>query len=309
MMGVRPGVDANLLIALDVLLSEQSVTRAAERMHTSPASMSRTLSRLRRVLGDPLLVRGGQQMIPTPRAEAMRAQVADTVRQLRALLAPGEHADPAQLRTTFTIQVGDLVTAGLAPHVFALAEREAPGVSIRFLPEQFEGGPALRDGRVDLEVGVLDHVDPETVTEDLMTLAMVFVVRRGHPLSRGRARAERLVEAAHVTVSRRGRFTGPIDAALAAQGLQRRVAGVLPSHVTAMTVAARSDMVCLIPVEPSAVSPAPLRDLARSLGLSVVEPPFELPPVVVGMAWHPRKSADGGNAWLRSAVRRVLTTG
>ncbi|MET0455996.1 MAG: LysR family transcriptional regulator [Mycobacterium sp.] len=306
---MRPGVDANLLIALDVLLTEQSVTRAAGRLHTSPASMSRTLSRLRRVLGDPLLVRAGQHMIPTPRAEAMRAEVNAVVRQLGVLLAPAERTDPALLRTTFTAQVGDLVTAALAPRIFSLAEREAPGVSIRFLPEQLEGGPALRDGRVDLEVGVLDHVDPETVTEELLTLAMVFVMRRGHPLSEGDCSPERVAEAAHITVSRRGRFTGPIDAALAELELQRRVVGVLPSHVTAMTLSSRSDMVCLVPLEPAAASPAPLRDLALDMGLSIVEPPFALPSVVIGMAWHPSNSADGAHAWLRSAVRRVLTPG
>jgi DNA-binding transcriptional LysR family regulator len=103
-------------------------------------------------------------------------------------------------------------------------------------------------------------------------------------------------------VSRRGRFTGPADAALAERDLRRRVVAVLPSHLAAMVLAARSDLVCLVP----AGRPGPLVELAATLGLRLLEVPLPLPPVVIGMAWHPRHAADGGHGWLRSAVRRVL---
>ncbi|MET8410978.1 LysR family transcriptional regulator [Streptomyces sp. NPDC005195] len=302
----EPVLDANLAVALNALLAEQSVTRAAARLHTSPAAMSRTLARLRRVLQDPLLVRAGQTMVPTPRAQALRDEAATVVRRLGALLAPGAGVDPAVLHGTFTLQAADLVGAALAPGLLRLAGQEAPGVSLRFRAEEWEAGPALRDGRIDLEVGSIDHVDPETRVEHLVTLRMAAAVRSGHPLTEGPLTPDRLAAAEHVVVSRRGRFTGPLDTALAERNLHRRVAVVLPGHLAAMTLAARSDVVCLVPTAPPGADCSPLTEAATALGLRLLDIPLPLPPLAIGMAWHPRHAADGGHHWLRGAVRRTL---
>ncbi|MEI5101006.1 LysR family transcriptional regulator [Streptomyces sp. PmtG] len=299
-------LDANLAVALDALLAEQSVTRAAARLHTSPAAMSRTLARLRRVLQDPLLVRAGQAMVPTPRAEALRDEAAAVVRRLDALLTPSGGIDPAALRRTFTVQAADLVGTALVPGLLELARRQAPGVSLRVLAEEWEASPALREGRVDLEIGAVDHVDPETRVEELVTLRMAAGVRAGHPLTEGTLTAAGLAAAEHVVVSRRGRFTGPLDAALAERGLSRRVSAVLPGHLAAMALAAVGDVVCLVPTAAPGEPPSPLTDAAHTLGLSLLDIPVPLPPVTIGMAWHPRHTADGAHRWLRGAVRRVL---
>ena len=301
-----PIIDANLAIALDALLAEHSVTRAAARLHTSPAAMSRTLARLRRILQDPLLVRAGQTMVPTPRALALREEAAAVVARLGALLGPGASVDPAGLHCTFTLQAADLVGAALDPGLLRLAQQEAPGVSFRVRAEELEAGPALRDGRIDLEVGSIDHVDPETRVEELVSLRMVAAVRSGHPLTEGPLTAARLAAAAHVAVSRRGRFTGPVDTALAEQDLQRRVNVVLPSHLAAMTLAARSDVVCLVPAALPGAAPSPLTHDAVALGLHLLDIPLALPPLTIGMAWHPRHTADGAHRWLRDSVRRAL---
>ncbi|WP_393077007.1 LysR family transcriptional regulator [Streptomyces sp. LN704] len=302
----EPVLDANLAVALNALLAEQSVTRAAARLHTSPAAMSRTLARLRRILQDPLLVRAYQTMVPTPRAQALRDEAASVVRRLGALLTPGAGVDPAVLRGTFTLQAADLVGAALAPGLLRLAGQEAPGVSLRFRAEEWEAGPALRDGRIDLEIGSIDHVDPETRVEELITLRMAAAVRPGHPLTEGPLTPDRLAAAEHVVVSRRGRFTGPLDTALAERNLHRRVAVVLPGHLAAMTLAARSDVVCLVPTAPPGAADSPLTDTATALGLRLLDIPLPLPPLAIGMAWHPRHAADGGHHWLRGAVRRTL---
>ncbi|MBR7678873.1 LysR family transcriptional regulator, partial [Streptomyces daliensis] len=126
----------------------------------------------------------------------------------------------------------------------------APGVALRFRAEEWEAGPALRDGRIDLEIGSIDHVDPETQVEELLHLRMAAAVRPGHPLTEGDLTPDRLAAAEHVVVSRRGRFTGPLDTALAERNLRRRVTVVLPSHLAAMALAARSDVVCLLPTAP-----------------------------------------------------------
>ncbi|GHE97442.1 hypothetical protein GCM10018772_22070 [Streptomyces fumanus] len=299
--------DANLIIALDALLAEQSVTRAAERLHTSPAAMSRTLGRLRRLLGDPLLVRAGQAMVPTPRAQELREEVAAVVRRFNALLTPGADVDPTTLRRTFGLQAADVVSAALMPRLLTITAREAPGVSVRFRDEELEGSAALREGRIDLEIGVLDHIDPETRAEPLTTLHMSLGVRKGHALTRQPLTPARLAAASHVIASRRGRVTGPIDTALAGLDLRRSVAAVLPSHLAAMTLAARTDLVCLVPVSATDAGSCPFADVAVTLGLHLIEIPLALPPVEIGMAWHPRHSADGGHRWLRSVVRRALS--
>ncbi|ATL33109.1 LysR family transcriptional regulator [Streptomyces formicae] len=306
MSSTDPVIDANLAIALDALLAEHSVTRAAARLHTSPAAMSRTLARLRRILQDPLLVRAGQTMVPTPRALALREEAATVVRSLGALLSPGASVDPAGLRSTFTLQAADVVGAALAPELLRLARREAPGVSFRIRAEELEAGPALRDGRIDLEIGSIDHVDPETQVEELVGLRMVAAVRPGHPLAEGPLTPARFAAAEHVTVSRRGRFTGPLDTALSEHDLHRRVSVVLPSHLAAMTLAARSDVVCLVPAALPGAAPSPLTRDAETLGLRLLDIPLELPPLTIGMAWHPRHTADGAHRWLRDTVRRAL---
>ncbi|MGW8742485.1 LysR family transcriptional regulator [Streptomyces sp. NPDC055794] len=303
---VAPVIDANLVVALDALLAEQSVTRAAARMHTSPAAMSRTLARLRRVLQDPLLVRAGQAMVPTPRALALRDEAATVVRRVGALLTPATGVNPAVLRATFTLQAADLVGAALAAGLLELVGQEAPGVSLRFRAEELEAGPALRDGRIDLEVGAIDHADPETHVEELVTLRMTAAVRPGHPLTDGPLTPQRFAAAEHVVVSRRGRFTGPVDTALAEHGLSRRVAVVLPGHLAAMTLAARSDAVALVPAAEPGAAPSPFTEQAAVLGLRLLDIPLTLPPLTIGMAWHPRHTADGAHHWLRGAVRRVL---
>jgi DNA-binding transcriptional LysR family regulator len=304
----EPVIDANLALALDALLAENSVTRAAARLHTSPAAMSRTLARLRRILQDPLLVRAGQTMVPTPRAQALRDEAAAVVRSLGALLSPGTGVDPAGLRSTFTLQAADLVGAALAPGLLRLAQQEAPGVSFRLRAEELEAGTALRDGRIDLEIGSIDHVDPETQIEELVSLRMMAAVRAGHPLAEGPLTPARLAAAQHIAVSRRGRFAGPLDAALAEQNLHRRVSVVLPSHLAAMALATRSDLVCLVPAALPGHAPSPFTDDATALGLQLLDIPLTLPPLTIGMAWHPRHTADGAHHWLRDAIRRTLGT-
>ncbi|UUU44073.1 LysR substrate-binding domain-containing protein [Streptomyces sp. NBC_00162] len=186
-------------------------------------------------------------MVPTPRAEALREEAATVVRSLGALLSPGASVDPASLRSTFTLQAADLVGAALAPGLLHPAQREAPGVAFRIGAEELEAGPALRDGRIDLEIGSIDHVDPETRVEELLSLRMVAAVRPGHPLTEGPLTPARL----GCRPTRRGRPPRPVHRsprhrpgrAEPPPAGQRRP----PGHLAAMTLASRSNIVCLVP--------------------------------------------------------------
>lgn len=298
---VGTNVDLNLLRALDALLQENSVTRAAERLGTSPAATSRTLARLRRAVGDPLLVRAGQQMVPTPRALELREEVAVLLRGCDSVLRPGAGFDAVHLQRTFTVQAADLLLAGLAGTLSERLHAEAPDVDVVFLPEVLEGGPALRQGEVDVELGVLGHLDPEIQARPLTRTPLVGIARSGHPLFDGKIDAHRFAAADHIGISRLGKRHGPIDSALAERGLRRRIAVVVPSHTSAMMLARDTDLVALTLADW-------LPRTTEALGLRTFPLPFDLPPLDLAMAWHPRNAADPGHRWFRDHLAAAVLT-
>ncbi|MER6569107.1 LysR family transcriptional regulator [Streptomyces sp. NPDC001093] len=293
------GLDLNLLVALDVLLEEQSVQGAAHRLHLSEPAMSRTLGRIRKALGDPVLVRAGRRMVPTPHALAVRAEVSAVVERARALFAPGRDTDLRAVSRTFTILGHDAIAAAHGATLFARAAREAPGIRLRFLSESHVDVPFLRQGTADLEVGVIDTTAPEVHRETVYEERMLGVVRPGHPLLQGELTPGRFAgEAGHLVVSRRGRQRGPIDDALAELGLTRRVVGSVGTYPASLFVLRETDLIGLITTNS--------RPMADSLGLATFEIPLPLPAVEVGFAWHPRHDADPAHAWLRGCVRELM---
>ncbi|MEV7525405.1 LysR family transcriptional regulator [Streptomyces sp. NPDC091371] len=297
MDGLGRPMDLSLLVALDALLEEESVTAAAARLHVSAPAMSRTLGRIRTALADPVLVRAGRRLVPTPRAVELRPRVRALVREARAILVPEPVTDPARLSRDFTVQASDAVLTGLASRLVSAVARQAPGVTLRFLPEALEGTPALREGRLDLEIGVIGHPDPETRIEPLGRTRILAAVRAGHPLTaRPTVTARAFAAADHIGVSRQGRARGPIDDRLAELGLRRRVVAVLPSWSAAFLLCRETDLVCLMPADSAEYN-------REVLDLRTFEIPLELPPLLLGMAWHPRNDADPEHIWLRDRVR------
>ncbi|MER5862941.1 LysR family transcriptional regulator [Kitasatospora sp. NPDC002040] len=294
------GLDLNLLVALDLLLEEGSVSGAARRLHLSEPAMSRTLGRIRKALGDPVLVRAGRGMVPTPHAMAVRAEVRAVVERAQALFVAAGQVDLPTLSRTFTVLAYDAFAAAHGAALFARAAAEAPGVRLRFLTENHLDAPALREGAADLEVGVIDTTSPEVQVEHFFDDRMLAVVRPGHPLlGDGPVTPARFAAARHLSVSRRGRLSGPIDAALAELGLARTVVGSVGTFPASLFVLLDSDLVGLVNVR--------ARSLADALGLVTFEIPLPLPPLSFGLAWHPRHRADPAHAWLRGCVRELMT--
>ncbi|MFD9128272.1 LysR family transcriptional regulator [Kitasatospora sp. NPDC059571] len=292
-------MDLNLLVALDALLDEGSVSGAAARLHLSEPAMSRTLGRIRRALGDPVLVRAGRGMVPTPHALAIRPEVRAVVERARGLFTAAGQVDLRTVDRTFSVLTHDSFPAAHGPALVARCAAEAPGVRLRFLGENHLDAPVLRDGVADLEVGVIDTTAPEVHVEAVFEDRMLAVVRPGHPLAAGRVTPERFAAGEHLGVSRRGRLAGPIDAALAELGLTRRVVTTVASFPAALFLVRATDLVGLVA--------AGSRTLADALGLVCLEIPLELPPLPFGLAWHPRHDADPAHAWLRGCVRDLLT--
>jgi len=297
-------VDLNLLVALDALLAEGSVTGAARRLGLSSSAMSRTLARLRSATGDPLLVRAGRGLVPTPYAAELRGRVPALSRDVQAVLRPPvSQLDIASLERTFTIRANEGFVEVLSASLAAAIIEAAPRVRLRFAPKPEKDTRPLREGQIDLEIGVLGAFAPEVRTQSLFRDRFVGVARIGHPLLSGPdITPERYAACAHVVASRKGEFRGPVDDALEELGLQRKTSVVVPGFPDAMRIARHSDLVALVPR--SCLGNA--NDHAA--GLQSFELPVRTPEIVISAMWHPRVDADRAHRWLRDTVVSVCRT-
>jgi len=286
--------DLNLLVTLDVLLAEGSVARAARRLRLSPSAMSRSLARLRETTGDPLLVRAGRGLVPTPRALELRERVGRIVEDGAAVLRPAERLDLTRLDRTFTLRTSEGFVENFGPALVASAAAGAPGVRLRFVQKPDKESTPLREGAVDLETGVVEPTTgPELRARALFEDRLVGVVRAGHPLADGAIAAARYAAGRHVNVSRRGAERGEVDEALDALGLARRVAAIVDGFASALALARGSDLIASVPERHTGV----LRAGMHTFPLPVATPGF-----TVSLLWHPRLHADPAHRWLRGLV-------
>ena len=240
--------DLNLLITLDTLLSEGSVAAAARRLRLSPSAMSRALARLRETTGDPLLVRAGRGLVPTPRAVELREQVSRLVQEAQAVLRPAQTLDMGQVVRTFTLRSSEEFVENLGPALLARIAQEAPGVRLRFVDKSDKDSALLREGSIDLSIGVVDaSASPELLTQALFRDRLIGVVRSGHALSQGEVSAERFALGQHVYVSRRGLDRGQVDDALQALGLTREISTIVAGFATAIALARDTDLIASVP--------------------------------------------------------------
>ncbi|WP_437730210.1 LysR family transcriptional regulator [Sorangium sp. So ce1335] len=292
-------VDLNLLTALDALLEERSVSAAAARLHLSQPAMSRTLGRIRDATGDPILVRAGRTMTPTPRALALRQEVHAIVQRARAVLTPERELDLGRLDRTFAVRCHDALTTAIGARLLRAVQEQAPLVKIRLLAEPAADTDDLRHGRVDLEIGSTEPAIPEIRGELIGQDRVVVAVRRGHPLAQGRLTARRYAQALHVIVSRRGRLRDPVDDALDSLGLRRRVVAAAPTTAAAMHLVHESDLVVALPARVCG-------PVLRTLGLGALPLPLEVPALRIVQLWHRRHETDKAHAWLRGLTREIL---
>ena len=289
--------DFNLLLTLDAVLTEGSVARAARRLHLSPSAMSRALARLRETTGDPLLVRAGRGLVPTPRAIELRQRVSALVQEVEAVLRPSETLDLRTLDRTFVIRARDGFVENFGPALIARVAREAPAVRLCFVEKPNKESTALREGAVDLETGVIGTgTGPEIRAQALFTDRFIGVVRPGHPLAAGDPAASLYAAASHIAVSRRGRERGPVDAAMAAHGVERRIATIVGTFSAAIALVRTTDLVATVPEQQT----GNLRDGLHSFTL-----PLPVPSLTVALLWHPRQDADPAHRWLRTVVQET----
>jgi DNA-binding transcriptional LysR family regulator len=296
---VTQDTDWNLLAALDVLLAEGSVTAAAERLHLSVPATSRTLGRIRQTFGDPILVRAGRGLVPTPRALAIQERLHHLIEEAHALVEIGSDLDLASLERTFTVRANDALISLLTAGLVARIQTDAPGVSLRFVPEGEEDLAPLRDGLIDLDLGSIADFGPEVRTQPLYEERFVGMVASGHPLASRRPTLRRIAALEHVVVSRRGRTWGAFDDILHQHGLSRKIVAVVPTFTSAVHIINSSQLTGLIAAGFAA-------DVAALTGAHIYELPAAVPSVPLAQAWHVRHDLDPAHQWLRSQVAAIL---
>jgi len=287
-------LDLNLLVALDALLKEASVSRAALRIGLSQPATSHALQRLRELISDPLLVRSGARMELTPRALALRAPVAETLDQVRALFV-ADGFDAARSERQFRLMMPDLAVELLMPRLMEKVTKAAPHVRIDVVPWRV---PAIFHAEfartIDLVISIGDAFKGFH-RQLLYTDRDALAVRRGHPIGPRLSKRETFLDARHVAVVIRGQNEDLIDTWLRTKGIERHIALVVPGYIEALHVTARTDLVAFVPRRLIAA-------LSRQLSLTTVAPPLD-PGIDEQYMFHPtRAQVDPGSIWLRNLM-------
>ena len=303
-------LDLNLLRTFDVIMSEQNLTRAADRLATTQPAVSNALKRLREALRDDLFVRTAHGVKPTPRAEELWPGVRVALADLEELLAPTEFRI-AELHTTFRLSMADSTASLLLPYLMRVIKDDAPGIDVRMVALiSRDPRPMLLQGEIELAVGSFPGVVAQLSGEQGSTSAIrhhrlysgkyICIMRRDHPLANTELTVDSYCAARHALVSFSGRSHGPADDALANLGRSRRVNLTVNQFYTAGRVVAGSDLIAIVP-----------RHLLETIGMSTLlttkELPFELPVVHVDMLWHDRDTRKASHRWIRQQLE--LATG
>jgi DNA-binding transcriptional LysR family regulator len=300
--------DLNLLRIFDAVMTEQNITRAAERLSTTQPAVSNALKRLREAVNDDILVRTARGMKPTARAEEIWPSVRSALSMVEGALSP-ERFDLATTKSSFRIAMADSTATLLLPQVWERLRKDAPGVDIRLVPlTGRDPRPILMNAEADLAVGSFPGVVPQLREGQQKGLSLhhrrlysgepVCIMRRGHPLADQELTIDSYCESLHVLVSFSGSPSGPADDKLASLGRTRRIALTVNQFATMFHMVARSDLLCIVP-----------RHLTEAYGaaetLVVKTLPFQLPIVYVDMLWHDRDTLRPAHKWLRETIMGI----
>lgn len=288
-------IDLNLYRVFDAIFTEQSLTRAGEILHVTQPAVSNALARLRREFDDPLFVRSGAGMLPTPRALAMAPDIRRALKMLDGARATSGHFDAGRSTRRFRLRLSDLLEAILLPPLLERLQASAPGITL----ETFQGSRRdlprdLAAGEADLAMDAVLHADPQLEHALLCRDRYVCMVRPGHPSAATALDMEAYLALDHVMPSSRRRGLGHVDLALRRLGLQRRIRLRSQHYLLTPHVVGSTDLALSAPAS-----------LARLHGLRTLELPLEVPPLEIRMFWHRRAEGDPALAWLRSQVQAV----
>ena len=294
------GVDLNLLVAFDALLDERSVTRAAARLSLSQPGMSNALARLRKLFGDPLLVRDGTALVPTPRAEALRQPVRDALDIIRDALNARTGFDPARDRATWTVSCSDYSLLMLIGPLVRRLAATAPGVTIRVLPRTPDPVRLLRDRTADLVIEPAEIMpDVQLVGERLFADRWLCCVWAGNTAVGEWMTLEEYQQLGHLVYSMgRGQPAAIVDQHLERSGVPRRIEFTVESFLLAPFLLEGTDLVTVVPARA-------VPHLRRTADIRLIEPPVALPAITETLWWHPRHTASPAHQWIRGRITEI----
>ena len=294
-------MDLNLLHALDVLLEEGSVVGAAKRLHLSQPAMSRTLARLREATGDAIFVRSGRGLIPTPFAEAARAEVHEVVQGGHRLLSPQHAFSPETAERTFTLRCPEVLVTFLTLRLAEPPFSKCAGLRFRFVSESAFGESDLRHSQVDLEINAAKPQSPGLLSREIGRDHLVVASRQTGTSDEGRMTLRQFAAGRHILISRRGKLADAIAPILAAHGLRRRVVMAVPNSASALLLVSQTDFLAVVPERLS-------RPMLQRFGLQTHPFPEPLQPIPIVLTWHNRVDRDSGHTLLRTTLEQELVS-
>jgi len=290
-----PKVDFNLLVALRALLEERSVTHAGERIALSQSATSHALSRLRKVFDDPLLVRSGQDMLLTSRAEALLEPLQTILVNIEQLIQPLTF-DPKTAEGTIHIASSDYATCVILPSVIKQIEQEAPHLNLicqNWNPNSFD---LLRNGTIDLGFVALSVLtDKEFHHQELFNEEMVCVVRANHPVIEEGLTLESFLQYSHALVSIPQTGKSYVDAVLEGLGMERRIMLKVAHFFAAPLIVAQSNLILITPSRVAKI-------FAQFVNLAILASPVKVNQYSYAQIWHPRNQDNLRHIWLRNLI-------
>ncbi len=292
--------ELNLLVIFDAIMTERSITRAADRLALTQPAVSNAVSRMRVIWKDELFVKDGRNIQPTSYAQNLWGQVREPLQRVSEAV-DDQAFDPATAKRTFRVTLADTAVDIAWGPMRRLIEQDAPGINIHAMPYTIINANEVLEGdKVDLVIGVSD-TNPAIVSEFLFNPMYVCVMRKEHPLSRGRLTMKKFAAAEHLLVSLSGDTVGFSDQVLAQQGLSRRIACTVNHFNAVAPLVKETNLIAVVPCGPVECA------IARH-ELHVTKPPFEMPPAPVSMFWHRRQDQDNGLIWFRQIIKELFVT-
>ena len=292
------GLDLNLLVALDTLLTETSVTQAAERLHLTQSAVSNALARLRETLGDELLVQSGRKMVLTPFAADLRGQVRDILMLIDSTVRSKPDFQPESSQRHFRIACSDFVAEAVLTDAILEISRAAPGISLDLLPlVSDEVYLRLQRGEIDLIIAPdhycrADHLQAPIFSEPWTCVAWAQNRVVGDTIS-----LPQYTAAEHVVLQPMGQVA--LDEHFLGQsGIARRAMVTVPVFTWMPRLLVGTERIATMPQRFAA-------SYARTLPLKTVRPLFDIPPLNESMQWHPSRDRDKALAWLRQVILGV----
>jgi DNA-binding transcriptional LysR family regulator len=295
-------IDLNLLVAFEALITERSVTKAAEKLQIGQPAMSSSLNRLRVLFEDDLFVRLGQQMQPTVKAKAIAPNILAVLHQIRQTILASNLFDPVSSDRTFAIGSSDYTSLVIVPPLLEFSSQNAPLINFHMVGfEKDSVGELLEKGIIDLALGVFPDPPRQTLSEPIFAEHFVGIARQGHPdIANGTISLEAFTRLSHVLTTLRRDRSGAVDRALQEQGLQRRIALITPQMLILPFAIAASDMIAAVPQRLA-------KTMAKTCNLTIFELPIETKPWKVSMLWSVLSDRDEAHQWLRSTIKALAS--